>query len=64
MVLQNGQLKPQLVQQGIRLFWFTPLQTYYVWMNMDDPVIGGYTREKSHCGVRLHSATMRTVISA
>ncbi len=46
MVLQNGQLKPQLVQQGIRLFWFTPLQTYYVWMNMDDPVIGGYTREK------------------
>ncbi len=46
MVLQNGQLKPQLAQQGIRLFWFTPLQTYYVWMNMDDPVIGGYTREK------------------
>ena len=46
MVLQNGQLKPQLAQQGIRLFWFTPLQIYYVWMNMDDPVIGGYTREK------------------
>ena len=46
MVLQDGKLKPALEQQGIRLSFSSPLQTYYVWMNMDDPVIGGYTPEK------------------
>jgi ABC-type transport system substrate-binding protein len=25
---------------------FVPLHTYYMWMNMEDPVIGGYTPEK------------------
>src|SRR5206468_1020148 len=24
----------------------SPLQTYYMWMNMEDPVLGGYTKEK------------------
>ncbi|MFZ6675634.1 ABC transporter substrate-binding protein [Undibacterium sp. Xuan67W] len=40
------ELKPELSQRGIQLSLFTPLQTYYMWMNMDDPVIGGYTPEK------------------
>lgn len=46
MVLNEGKLKPALQQRGIRLSLFTPLQTYYMWMNMEDPVIGGYTPEK------------------
>ncbi|MFC5398448.1 ABC transporter substrate-binding protein [Undibacterium jejuense] len=46
MVLKDGKLKPELQQQGIRLNMFPTLQTYYMWMNMDDPVIGGYTPEK------------------
>ncbi len=46
MVLDNGKLKPALQQRGISLSLFTPLQTYYMWMNMEDPVIGGYTPEK------------------
>jgi ABC-type transport system substrate-binding protein len=46
MVLADGKLKPELARQGVQLSRFTPLQTYYMWMNMDDPVIGGYTRDK------------------
>ncbi|MFZ6677168.1 ABC transporter substrate-binding protein [Undibacterium sp. Tian12W] len=46
MVLDDGKLKPALQQQGVRLSLFTPLQTSYMWMNMEDPVIGGYTPEK------------------
>ncbi|MBI1773459.1 MAG: heme-binding protein, partial [Burkholderiales bacterium] len=46
MVLDDGKLKPALQQQGVRLSLFTPLQTYYMWMNMEDPVVGGYTLEK------------------
>ncbi|MDE2430092.1 MAG: heme-binding protein [Burkholderiales bacterium] len=46
MVLEDGKLKPALQKQGVQLSLFTPLQTYYVWMNMDDPVIGGYTQDK------------------
>ncbi|MCH8619308.1 ABC transporter substrate-binding protein [Undibacterium sp. TS12] len=46
MVLDKGKLKPELEKQGVRLSLFTPLQTYYMWMNMEDPVIGGYTPEK------------------
>jgi len=46
MVMKDGKLKPDLQQQGVQLSLFSPLQTYYVWMNMDDPVIGGYSQEK------------------
>lgn len=45
-VLEHGKLKPALAAQGIRLALTTPLQTYYLWMNLDDPVLGGYTHEK------------------
>ena len=46
MVLSKGQLKPALAQDGIRLTLFAPLQTYYMWMNMEDPVIGGYAPQQ------------------
>ena len=46
MVLADGALKPQLAQTGIVLSRFPVLQTYYMWMNMDDPVIGGYSLAK------------------
>lgn len=46
MVIADGQLKPDLQARGIRLSRFPVLQTYYMWMNMDDPVLGGYTRDR------------------
>lgn len=46
LVIRNGQLKPDLAARGIHLSRFPVLQTYYVWMNMDDPVIGGYGKDK------------------
>jgi len=46
MVLADGQLRPELARQGIQLSLFVPLHTYYMWMNMDDPVLGGYTLDK------------------
>jgi ABC-type transport system substrate-binding protein len=42
----DNQLKPELVRKGIVLAPFLVLQTYYMWMNMDDPLIGGYSKEK------------------
>jgi ABC-type transport system substrate-binding protein len=39
-------LKPELARKGIVLSPFPVLQTYYMWMNMDDPLIGGYGKEK------------------
>nr|WP_229466846.1 ABC transporter substrate-binding protein [Pseudoduganella plicata] len=39
-------LKPGLARRGMVLDPFPVLQTYYMWMNMTDPVIGGYTKEK------------------
>lgn len=49
MVLADGPepaLKPELARRGMELSLFPVLQTYYMWMNMDDPVIGGYGKEK------------------
>ena len=46
MVIQDGKLKPSLAQRGMELTRFPVLQTYYMWMNMEDPVIGGYSKEK------------------
>ena len=39
-------LKPALARRGMVLDPFPVLQTYYMWMNMTDPVIGGYTKDK------------------
>ncbi len=46
MVLANGVLKPELVKKGIALSRFPVLQTNYMWMNMEDPVLGGYSLDK------------------
>ncbi|WBS02924.1 ABC transporter substrate-binding protein [Pseudoduganella sp. SL102] len=39
-------LKPALARRGMVLEPFPVLQTYYMWMNMEHPVIGGYTPDK------------------
>ena len=46
MALQDGKLKPALRQRGITLSTVTSLRTFYLWMNMEDPVLGGYTPER------------------
>jgi ABC-type transport system substrate-binding protein len=46
MVIRDGQLKPELTQRGMQLSRFPVLQTYYMWMNMNDPVLGGYTKDR------------------
>jgi ABC-type transport system substrate-binding protein len=49
MVLADGPvpvLKPELARRGMELSPFPVLQTYYLWMNMDDPVVGGYGKDK------------------
>jgi ABC-type transport system substrate-binding protein len=46
MVIRDGKLKEPLVKQGMQLYRFPVLQTYYMWMNLEDPVIGGYTKDK------------------
>jgi ABC-type transport system substrate-binding protein len=43
---QRPVLKPDLARSGMVLDPFPVLQTYYMWMNMEDPVIGGYTPDK------------------
>jgi ABC-type transport system substrate-binding protein len=46
MVIKNGKLKPDLSARGIVLYRFPVLQTYYMWMNMQDPLLGGYGKDK------------------
>ena len=46
MVIADGKLKPALAEKGVELTRFPVMQTYYMWMNMDDPVLGGYGKEK------------------
>jgi ABC-type transport system substrate-binding protein len=46
MVIANGKLKPDLAARGMQLYRFPVLQTYYMWMNMQDPVLGGYAKDK------------------
>ncbi len=46
MVVRDGQLKPELAARGIVLSRFPVLQTYYMWMNMNDPVVGGYGKDR------------------
>lgn len=45
-VIRDGKLKPELAARGMELTRFPTLQTYYMWMNMEDPVVGGYTNDK------------------
>lgn len=46
MVIRDGALKPELKRRGIQLSRFPVLQTYYMWMNMNDPLLGGYTKDR------------------
>jgi ABC-type transport system substrate-binding protein len=46
MVIADGKLKPALAARGMELYRFPVMQTYYMWMNMDDPVLGGYGKDK------------------
>jgi ABC-type transport system substrate-binding protein len=46
MVITHGKLRPDLAARGMQLYRFPVLQTYYMWMNMDDPVLGGYSKPK------------------
>ena len=46
MVIANGRLKPELGRRGMQLSRFPVLQTYYMWMNMEDPVLGGYSPDR------------------
>jgi len=46
MVVHDGALKPDLAARGIVLSRFPVLQTYYMWMNMTDPVVGGYSKDR------------------
>jgi ABC-type transport system substrate-binding protein len=46
MVIRDGKLKPELAARGMELYRFPVLQTYYMWMNMQDPLIGGYGKDK------------------
>lgn len=46
MILQGGQLKRELKARGIGLSLFPLLQTNYMWMNMQDSIIGGYALER------------------
>ncbi len=39
-------LRPELARKGLVLSPFPVLQTYYMWMNMEDPLIGGYGKDK------------------
>ena len=43
MALVDGKLKPALQQRGVVLATVATLRTFYLWMNMEDPVLGGYT---------------------
>ncbi|NDP59977.1 MAG: heme-binding protein [Oxalobacteraceae bacterium] len=42
MVLEQGKLKPALADQGITLALTPVMSLDYLWMNMEDPVLGGY----------------------
>jgi ABC-type transport system substrate-binding protein len=46
MVIADGKLKPALAARGLQLYRFPVMQTYYMWMNMDDPLLGGYSKDK------------------
>ncbi len=42
MVLDGTRLKPELARRGIALSLFPMMELDYLWMNMQDPVLGGY----------------------
>jgi len=45
-VLDGGKLKPEFVKKGIQLSRIVDPSTVYVYWNMQDPIVGGFTKEK------------------
>ena len=44
--LENGRLKQEFVDQGIRQYAMVEPEITYTLFNMEDPVTGGYSKEK------------------
>ncbi|WP_338846494.1 ABC transporter substrate-binding protein [Massilia sp. W12] len=42
----SWRLRPEWQKRGIKLSTFVPMQVYFLWFNLRDPVIGGYSPEK------------------
>src|SRR5207247_7187214 len=45
-ITPDGKLKPELAQQGVTLQHDVQPAINYMYFNMEDPVVGGYTPEK------------------
>jgi oligopeptide transport system substrate-binding protein len=45
-MMLNGKLKPEIAQKGIHLSRIVDPETAYVYWNMEDPIVGGYTKGK------------------
>jgi len=45
-VLDGGKLKPEFVKKGIQLSRIVDPSTVYVYWNMQDPIVGGFSKEK------------------
>jgi ABC-type transport system substrate-binding protein len=45
-VLDAGKLKPEFVKKGIQLSRIVDPSTVYVYWNMQDPIVGGFTKDK------------------
>jgi len=45
-VLDGGKLKPEFVKKGVQLSRIVDPSTIYVYWNMQDPIVGGFEKEK------------------
>lgn len=45
-ILENGKLKSEYIEQGITLNTSPDLSGYYTFWNMQDPIVGGLSKEK------------------
>jgi ABC-type transport system substrate-binding protein len=45
-VLDGGKLKPEFVKKGVQLSRIVDPSTVYVYWNMQDPIVGGLTKDK------------------
>ena len=45
-VLDGGKLKPELASKGVKLSRFVDPEISYIYWNMQDPIVGGFEKEK------------------
>ena len=67
MIDGKGNLLPEFAARGIRLERATEIGVTFAYFNMEDPVVGGYSRRRSRCGAQsaaLTTSPMRSVSSA